>query len=169
MNASADTDQVDAALATSQATVAAVPKTGVHPQGWKYATLDDYMGAIGPVLNTNGLILIAETHSVIPSSRVTKSGDPQYGCYLELVMRVIHTASGQWREIRCVGEGQAGDDKGAPKAITGARRYAMALLFNLSTVEDHGGGTVGQPVVDGAPSPHESYGPVDNGPPAGFP
>ena len=51
-------------------------------------------------------------------------------------MRLSHAESGEWIEIDIIGEGYDRGDKAVYKAITGARKYGLACLFDLVTTDD---------------------------------
>lgn len=126
------------ALLEAKKGMTAIEKGG-HNQhdGYKYAKLEDYMRVARPCLEANGLLLITSAPSIVPvEGRITSQGKPQYACYVELRLRVVHAESGEWMEVVARGEGQDRADKAAYKATTGGRKYGVAMLFDLVTTDD---------------------------------
>lgn len=103
---------------------------------FKYATLEDYLDVISPVLEANGLCVVASNSHVIQlDPRPTKSGGIEYAVQVELTMTLLHS-SGEYIQINVYGQAQDVGDKAVFQAITGARKYGNALLFNLVTSDD---------------------------------
>lgn len=105
-------------------------------QNYKYAKFEDFMEGIKDALCENGLSIITSVGN--PNRldpRSTKFGGQMYVVEVSLTMRLLHK-SGEWIEIECYGEGQDSGDKAIYKAITGARKYAIACLLGLSTSDD---------------------------------
>jgi len=103
---------------------------------FKYATLEDYLDVISPVLEANGLCVVASNSHVIQlDPRPTKSGGIEYAVQVELTMTLLHS-SGEYIQINVYGQAQDVGDKAVYQAITGARKYGLACLFNLVTGDD---------------------------------
>ena len=119
------------ALHAAQSEFVAVPKGGRNTHhGYNYARLEDILGAVSPVLAKHDLSLISGTQEV----RVL-DGRKSNAILANLSVRLLHT-SGEWIEVDCCGEGQDQTDKSVYKAITGARKYGIACLLNLTTSDD---------------------------------
>lgn len=137
MKPSGEISELAAALVAAQAEMPSVGKSGENTfDKYSYAKLEDYVAATRSILSKHGLSIITSVDSVTPiTGRLTKKGDSENACYVMLTMTVIHK-SGQSLSINCPGEGQDRSDKSTYKAITGARKYAIASLFGLATKDD---------------------------------
>lgn len=92
-----------------------------------YAKLSDYFDTLEDAMEKNSLLVI--------SSGTHIEALPKTGVLLALSLRVYHV-SGEWIQIHVFGEGVDPNDKATYKAITGARKYGLAQLFNLVTGND---------------------------------
>lgn len=126
-----------AALVAAQGKLKAVAKDGNNTfDKYTYATLENYVEVIRPVLAEHELCVICGgARMYAGSSRSTRSGGTEFITRVQLTVRIIHS-SGEWLELAAFGEGQDRADKGIYKAITGARKYALACAFNLVTSDD---------------------------------
>ena len=128
-------------LATKIAAVMAdiddVPKNGRNDyHGYDYATDDDVMGAVRPVMAEHNLVALPS----VVSRDIQRFGNEQDGYTLHtrivLDLTLIDGDSGQQRTIRWEGEAQDTQDKGLYKAYTSAIKYAMLKIFLLSADTD---------------------------------
>jgi len=104
---------------------------------YKYATLADYLDAIQKPLDEHGLIVVSHIDEINwMQDRETKGGGYEKVCRIMLRTTVIHAESGESMAVTVLGEGQDRGDKAFYKADTGARKYALANLFNLATDDD---------------------------------
>lgn len=104
---------------------------------YKYATLADYLDAIQQALDDNGLLVVSHINEINwLQDRETKGGGYEKVCRIMLRTTVIHAESGEQISVTVLGEGQDRGDKAFYKADTGARKYALANLFNLATDDD---------------------------------
>jgi hypothetical protein len=105
-------------------------------QRYRYATLADYKEAYGPVLQKHGLFIASSVSQATPlESRISAKGKTQQAILVFMDVRLIHK-SGQWIEIQATGEAQDGEDKATYQAITGARKYGVAALLDMTTTDD---------------------------------
>ena len=119
------------ALHSAQSEFCAVPKGGRNAHhGYNYARLEDILGAVSPVLAKHDLSLISGTGNI-----QVLDGRKGNAVLANLSVRLLHT-SGEWIEVDSCGEGQDQTDKSVYKAITGARKYGIACLLNLTTSDD---------------------------------
>lgn len=127
------------ALLEAKKQMTAVEKGGHNTHdGYDYAKLEDYMAVARPCLEAHGLLLVTSAPTVTPiEGRQTANGKPQYACYIHLVLRVVHAESKKWAEVDAHGEGQDRADKAVYKATTGARKYGVAMLFDLKIGRAH--------------------------------
>lgn len=125
------------ALDAIQRELKPIEKTGRNEsQNYTYAKFENYVDGIKDILAQQGLMIIStvkEPKRLEP--RPTKYGSLQYAVEVAIIVRLFHK-SGEWIEIDCYGEGQDTGDKAIYKAITGARKYALACLLGLSTTDD---------------------------------
>lgn len=81
--------------------------------------------------------------------------DGQHACRVQIKLTLLHS-SGEELSIVAWGEGQDHGDKAIYKAITGARKYGLACLFNLATSDDpERDARTDEPPVAAAPAPKE--------------
>lgn len=137
LKTSEKTDKISVAMHLAQGQVCAVAKDGNNKYDkYKYATLENFINVVQPVMKYNGLSLICSTVGFGElTARTTKAGGSEYAYHITVTGRLIHT-SGQWIEMYSIGHGQDRADKGIYKAITGARKYLLSQLFNLATSDD---------------------------------
>lgn len=126
------------ALHKARASMSMVAKGGENKfDKYKYATLADYLEAIQKPLDDNGLIVVSHIDEINwLQDRETKGGGFEKVCRIMLRTTVIHAESGESLSVTVLGEGQDRGDKAFYKADTGARKYALANLFNLATDDD---------------------------------
>lgn len=136
MNASPALDLLAPALVAAQSEMRAIGKGGYNKyDGYAYATLEDYVRAVSPVLAKHGLSVITSVDDLHFVERTTSKGNKENGAAVKMSVILLHT-SGQYMTAACVGEGQDRADKATYKAITGARKYALASIFGLATTDD---------------------------------
>lgn len=127
MTQSPEVGELVAAIAAVTGAVGYVQKTGRNTHHrYTYASDEDLARAIGPELAKHGLALMP--HRI----DTTRDGDR---VRLVVTWRIAHS-SGQWMTIETVGEGVDKQDKAAFKAMTGARKYMLRLVFCIATGDD---------------------------------
>jgi hypothetical protein len=137
MQTSEQIDKLAPALVASHKAMRGVGKSGDNTfDRYKYAKLEDYYRVAKAAMYDNGLVMMESCDAIQPvEGRVSDKGKAQHACYVSLTLRIIHD-SGQWIEVSARGEGQDRADKATYKAITGARKYAVAMAMNLVTTDD---------------------------------
>lgn len=137
MKSSESLAKLSPALVKAQAEFKIVGKSGHNKfDKYYYANLEDYISTVREVLAKHGLALLSSSEDVSPlADRTTKNGGTEHAVIVKLVSRIVHE-SGEWIETCSVGEGQDRADKSVYKAITGARKYAIAATLNLATTDD---------------------------------
>jgi hypothetical protein len=137
MNSSEAMDKLCPALKAAQAGFKRVGKSGENTYDrYKYATLEDYVDSIREALAEHGFSILSSVEDVVRlDARTTKNGGIEHAVQVQLRVRLIHE-SGQWIEACGFGEGQDRADKAIYKAVTGARKYALASMLNLATTDD---------------------------------
>jgi hypothetical protein len=121
------------AIAKCSVAIGAVSKDGYNKaQGYAFVGDEHIMQKAQRALAEHGLCIApVEMKSVsVPSIKGT-----QNVCTVSVTWLVSHE-SGEWLTIQTIGEGADSADKGAYKAMTGARKYAFRLLFNIPTGDD---------------------------------
>lgn len=126
------------AVHKARAAMPTVKKSGRNTYDkYDYATLADYLEAIQKPLDDNGLIVVSHIDEITwMQDRETQTGKYEKVCRIMLRTTVIHAESGESMSVSVLGEGQDRGDKAFYKADTGARKYALANLFNLATDDD---------------------------------
>jgi hypothetical protein len=121
MEKSESTKEIAAALSKFQAEVGAVGKDGTNPFFHsKYATLENVISTVKPVLATNGL-----SFSQLPQER---------GLYT-LIMHISGEWIGAWSQLVMKDE----TPQGQGSALTYLRRYALSAALGLATEDDDDG------------------------------
>lgn len=98
---------------------------------YTYATLEDYLDIIAPALSNNSLCVVTGN----PTAIQLADRGREHPVQVELIMTLLH-ASGEYIQISVCGQAQDVGDKAVYQAITGARKYGLACLFNLVTSDD---------------------------------
>lgn len=175
MNSSESLKEIAPAMTAAQAEFKGVGKSGYNSHDrYNYANLDDYVRTVQPVLKKHGLSILTSVDEIQPlENRPTRNDGIQYAIRVKLTIRVQHT-SGEWIETQAWGEGQDRADKGIYKAITGARKYALASALGLATIDDpeadEGVGDAPPPAAKGKPAdPPKRTEPPDGDPLEEFP
>ena len=128
-------DKIAAAIAEVVKRVSHVEKTGRNKaQKYTYASDTDLTIAMRGPMAAHGLSLLPVGQTVVVDELPSKHG-PKMVHRLTLRWRLVHT-SGQWIEVETTGQGWDSGDKALFKAQTGAKKYALHLLFLLPTVDD---------------------------------
>jgi hypothetical protein len=124
-------------LCDLQAEAGRVAKGGENKeQKFAYANMENFDDVVRPLLMKYGLSLTDSAIEITPCEpRAYKNGTPVYAVRVKLLTTVTN-ADGEFYAITVFGEGQDTGDKGVYKAITGARKYARACIFNLVTTDD---------------------------------
>lgn len=138
MRSSDALDKIAPALAAAQRDAGLVGKGGENKHDkYRYSDLTDFWLACKPVLDKHGLSIVKSSQATVAAfgTTETRNGGTQHIRHVTLTARIMH-ASGQWIEIDMPGEGHDRADKGIYKAVTGARKYALASLLNLATSDD---------------------------------
>lgn len=134
---SESTAKVAAAIVAAQAECKGIAKSGFNSfDKYKYATLEDYIDGVRPILAKHGLAMTFLAEEVVPlEGRKTAKGSTEHAVRVKCELTLLHS-SGESMNFPTWGEGQDRADKAIYKAITGARKYAIASALNLSTSDD---------------------------------
>jgi len=117
-----------AAIGAIMADVGYVRGTGRNTHHkYNYTSDEDLAAAIQPALVKHGVAIFPV------ASDIERSGDRTI---IMQTFRVGHK-SGEWMQLQIPGEGVDKQDKGTAKALTGARKYLMRLLFCVPTGDDN--------------------------------
>ena len=130
-------DKITAAIASVMDAVGHVEKSGkvrTKQASYTYASHEDLVIAIRGPMSANGLALVPIGQEVCCDEIPSKYG-PKLVHRLTIRWRLLHT-SGQWIEVETTGQGWDSLDKALYKAQTGAKKYAIHLIFLLPTVDD---------------------------------
>lgn len=137
MLSSSTITKIAPALVMAQAEMKAAQKSGDNKfDKYRYSKLEDFFDAAKPILSKHGLALVIGNPAVSTlSDRPTKNGGLEHACQVQVTATLIHE-SGEWIEAQGHGEGQDRADKSIYKAITGAKKYALAGLLAIPTTDD---------------------------------
>lgn len=137
MRFSEQIDKLAPAWHLARKAMSAAAKSGRNEfQRYSYPKEEDWFEAVKDALNDHGFVLtmgLCETTNL--ENRTTQRGGTEYCVQVKVIARLLHS-SGQWAEIDSIGQGQDNADKAVYKAITGAKKYAYALLFALPSSDD---------------------------------
>lgn len=137
MKMSESIDKIAPAILAAQEEMGNAEESGVNNfDRYKYAKLRDYYKACRKQFHKHG-VFVCETilETVQIENRLTKKNENRYATRVKIELMMVHK-SGQWMSVVSDGEGQDVGDKGTYKAITGARKYGIAMAANLSTGDD---------------------------------
>lgn len=106
-----------------------VQKTGYNDyQKYSYAKETDYIATLRPVLLKHGLLMLPVDQKTRVDGKLTT---------VEMQFKLINIDNpDDYVIIHSVGQGADNGDKGAYKAQTGAKKYAISLAFLFETGDD---------------------------------
>lgn len=140
--APADISELMKAIHAARQDMPEIGKSGKNSfDNYTYSTLVDYLASVLKGTNKHNLVVWCEVLDV--EYITTTSEKMKNGSRVKVEVTVYHTPSGQSKSILSVGEAWDKGDKAVYKAVTGARKYALQLLFNLYGEDD--------PEVDSVP------------------
>jgi len=116
-------------------------KFGTEMGGSAYLRIEDAVIAVSKLLTTNKLILTGTLKSCnrTPHERVSRNGNLERSGYIaEVLMEwtLTDTESNECHTWVFPGDGYDGTDKAIYKAMTGCRKYAIIMIFNLAIGND---------------------------------
>lgn len=137
MNKSDSITKLAPALVKAQADIKAAQKSGDNKfDRYTYSKLEDFLDSAKPALAKHGLAIVISNPIVSAlADRSTQKGGTEHVCQVQVVITILHE-SGEWIEVVGHGEGQDRADKSIYKAITGAKKYAIAGLLAIPTTDD---------------------------------
>lgn len=124
-------------LAKIMGNIGAVPQTGWNNfNKYNYTTEADVQSITKNKMADENLIVIP--HLVESKTREvkTRKGNTEYVFQGTWDFIIMDGDSGEEVTVRVTGEGQDSGDKGPFKALTGAHKYALMKLFQISTGDD---------------------------------
>lgn len=162
-------DKIVPAVIAAKGEIGSLHKTGRNNfHNYSYLTFDDLIGAVEPVLRQHGLVLsssVIECDDLEP--RQTGSGGKMFRSRVRMLTTLRHS-SGQVIQGISVGEGEDTSDKAAYKAQTGARKYGVMGILNLSTSDDpEKEGAAGDAAARPAPARPQTQPPASRPAPSG--
>lgn len=109
--------------------------TGGGPK-FKYTPVEEIADALREAMGNRGIVMVPEEVEVLTSEAagVTSSGNTIWRHVLRVVWHI--TDGTDSLRVASVGEANDASDKGANKAQTAARKYALIGAFQLSTGDD---------------------------------
>lgn len=114
-----------------------IPKTGWNSfNKYNYTTEADIQAITSKRMAKENIIMTP--YEIEHSTRevTTRKGNAEYVYQGTWDFEIIDGDSGEQLTIRVSGEGQDSGDKGPFKALTGAHKYALMKLFQISTGDD---------------------------------
>jgi hypothetical protein len=120
-----------AAWRLARSNISAIDRTGDNTEKqYYYSTMGDYAAAVEDGLAAAGLVVVVETVTPRWSVVNSKSGAGFANCVVVIRGHVYHDGGGSL-PFQFPGESRDTWDKSLYKSVTGARKYALACLFNL--------------------------------------
>jgi hypothetical protein len=108
--------------------------------GSAYLRIEDAVKAVGKLMAERDLILTGTLAVKADESyfyeRTPHKTDKGYIANVVIEWKLEDAASGEFRLFYLPGDGYDGTDKAVYKAITGSRKYAIILIFNLAIGND---------------------------------
>lgn len=113
--------------------------------GGNYLRIEDAVVAVNKLMSARGLILTGTLLSSdrVPHEKGARDATTRSGYISSVLMEwsLEDTETGEVRKWQFPGDGYDGTDKAIYKAMTGCRKYAITIIFNLpigNDVEEHG-------------------------------
>jgi hypothetical protein len=114
-------------IAEISAAIKSIKMTGTNTHdGYKYLKIEDAVNAARPLMQAQGLVL---TPQLVRFETVPDTKGIMYQVTLNWTLEDIET--GEQKNWMVPGTGWDYHDKGLYKAITGSRKYAHIIIFNL--------------------------------------
>lgn len=127
---------VYAKIAEVMGQVDRIPKTGRNEfHNYSYVEEAEIVERIRPLMAKAGLVCIPSQGERTAVEVETKSGSTFITC-IRHTFRIVDTEDASEVRIYVWGEGQDTMDKGSYKAFTGAQKYCLLKLFQISTGDD---------------------------------
>jgi len=122
------------------ADIGVISKNGKNAfQNYQYATEADYVKTIQPLLVKHGLALTLVQQNILGVIAVNDKEGPN-GKFLTTILstyRIVNVSKPEdYVTVQAGGQGIDNGDKGIYKAITGAKKYALANAFLIATGDD---------------------------------
>lgn len=105
---------------------------GDRGPNYTFASERDLLKKIRPLLIEYGITVNCVSAKSVPA----KTGGGKDSRVVEAVYRFTHVKSGEYEDQAVLGEGVDSGDKGAPKCMTGAMKYAIRQWIYLETGDD---------------------------------
>lgn len=108
-------------------------RSGFNKHGeYHYSSLDDYLNVSMPKLGEQNLRLVNSVTKIENlETGTSKHGAAVYRVRVWVSTTLLHSKSGQWLEIDSVADAADAGDKCVGKAITAARKAALAQLLSF--------------------------------------
>jgi len=120
-------------------TIAKNGEVKIGMTGYNYATEADFVHAVRPLLLKNNLVMILQDNGVANVTPILKDGK-ETGKFLTTTKSIYKIVNindpTDFTTVSCGGQGVDAGDKGVYKAITGAKKYALANTFMIATGDD---------------------------------
>lgn len=123
-----------------------------------YATEQDIIGEIKPLLGKHGLVIISTVldHKLEYHQKGDKDG--QFMAIVSVAFEIIDIATGDSIKAVYPGQGEDKNDKSYPKALTMATKYFLAKTFLVETGDDAEKDKGKKPTAPAKPDPMVEFG-----------
>lgn len=121
--------------------IGTIQKNGTNSfHGYDYATESDFVNGVKPLFDKYGLIMFLVTQEILGVVPMMKGKDEYTGKFITTIRstyRIVATDdANDYITVQTGGQGVDSGDKGVYKAITGAKKYAIANAFLIATGDD---------------------------------
>lgn len=98
-------------------------------QGYRFRGIDDFYGAVSPLLPKHGLCIIPRVTSRECVERTTAKGTSLFYTILSVEFDFVSSADGSKHTACTIGEAMDSADKSTNKAMSAAYKYALMQVF----------------------------------------
>lgn len=125
---------VDQKLAAIQAAGTRVKKNGYNAfHKYNYASEADVVDHVREILTQHNC---AVTTGVVPGTLQVQHSDKKTMCWAEMFATLIDGHTSETITTTVASYSESNDDKAVFKMLTGGKKYALMLLFNIATGDD---------------------------------
>jgi hypothetical protein len=136
-----DVSKIYTAIHNAMEDVSYIQKQSAAGVTYTIKTEQAFMEAIRPVLVKHGIVVHPSRAEVMSSSSYEKVNKYNkvtvwHKVLIGMTFRFAHKESGNWIDVASFGEGHDFGDKAIYKAMTGAKKYALAHALMIITGDD---------------------------------
>lgn len=121
-------------ISAIQAELGAIAKNGKNAfQNYDYMKESDIVKAIGPLMVKHGVVIVPNAATPL----ITDLAKDNKLTTFQMQFKLINVEDAEdYTTVMTIGQGSDKGDKGAYKAMTGAKKYALMQTFMIATDDD---------------------------------